>query len=191
MILSDKGREFLKDKSNEIAHMFWSDVTSRLREREELDQAIESPVEQLFFIEWVFMDFYRGLDDFPFYLDSQYKDKSTGKYRIDFVVDFIQEVLGWDKEWQEIITKRVEAPKLGIEIDGHIWHEKTKEQVQYHKERERFLVSNGWKLLRFTGSEVFKCPGFCVEEVLDSAWDLRKKYHKELKREFKERKKNG
>lgn len=73
--------------------------------------------------------------------------------------------------------------------DSHLWHEKTKEQAQYHKERERFLIANGWKLLRFTGSEVYKDPSKCIDEVLGIAFPIANKYHKELLKKFKERKK--
>ena len=190
MRLAKKVEGFLEEKSNDVASRFWSDVISRLEEWEELDRPIKSPVEQLFFIEWLYREFHYDSNDFPFFLEAQYQDESTGKFKLDFKVDFIQEVLGWGLKWDEVI-KETEGPKLGIEIDGHIWHEKTKKQVQYHKERERFLVANNWKLLRFTGSEVFKNPEKCFWETLEVAWPLRSKYHKELEKELKERKKNG
>lgn len=56
---------------------------------------------------------------------------------------------------------------VDIEIDGHDFHEKTKEQAAKDKKRERWLVSQNVHLLRFTGSEVFKNPGRCWSEVFN------------------------
>ncbi len=111
----------------------------------EIHLEIESPMEKLFFIEW----HYKKLDlDIKQELVPQFHDESTGKYFIDFVVFYMND-----------------NQKIGIEIDGD-WHEKSKEQVRKDKKRERFLVSNKWKIMRFSGSEVHKNPSTCVEEVL-------------------------
>ena len=187
MKLVERVQDFLSEKSKEIASEFYSNIITRIEEWEELDKTIESPVEQLFYIEWQFRKFYDR--DLLLELEPQYKDKSTGKYRLDFLFEFIQEAyllnsgIGWDD-----VVMQVDTPKLGIEIDGYIWHERTKEQVQYHKERERFLVSNGWKLLRFTGSEVYKNPGKCVDEILEIADPIREKYHNKLYSLYKKNK---
>ncbi len=54
--------------------------------------------------------------------------------------------------------------RLGIEIDGHNYH-KTKEQRQHDAQRDRFLSARGWTVLRFTGSEVFRNPNRCANEI--------------------------
>jgi len=111
----------------------------------EIHPEIESPMEKLFFIEW----HYRKLNiDIKQELVPQFYDESTGEYYIDFVIFYMDN-----------------GQKIGIEIDGE-WHEKSKEQVQKDKKRERFLVSRGWKIIRFAGSEIYKNPSACVEEVL-------------------------
>jgi len=169
MKLVDQVQEFLDKKCNILALGFYTNTITDLEEFEKKEgKSIKSPVEQLFFIEWAFRKFC-NLEYKDINLKPQYQDESTGKYRLDFMVDFIQDT-----------NIKIEHPKLGIEIDGYIWHEKTKNQVQYHKERERFLIKNGWKLLRFTGSEVFKNPEKCLQEVLDVIKKLRDKYHKNL-----------
>lgn len=61
-----------------------------------------------------------------------------GNYKVDFVV-YIDTVKN----------------KYIIECDGHEFHEKTKEQVAYDKKRERFLVNSGYKVLRYSGSEIY------------------------------------
>lgn len=55
--------------------------------------------------------------------------------------------------------------KIAIELDGHQWHASTKEQVARDKKRDRRLLLEGWHVLRFTGSEVYKNPDGCVAEV--------------------------
>ena len=45
---------------------------------------------------------------------------------------------------------------MAIECDGHDFHEKTKEQAQRDKEKDRILQANGWLIARFTGSEIYK-----------------------------------
>jgi very-short-patch-repair endonuclease len=55
--------------------------------------------------------------------------------------------------------------QVAIETDGHDFHERTKEQAQRDKSRDRDLQAAGWRVLRFTGSEVFSNAAQCAEEV--------------------------
>lgn len=80
----------------------------------------------------------------------------VGKYRIDFV-HTVRE------EGREI--------RVAVECDGHDFHEKTKEQAQRDKERDRFLQQEGYFVFRYTGSEVYKSPERCVMEVWRFAAD--------------------
>lgn len=54
--------------------------------------------------------------------------------------------------------------KIAIELDGHEFH-KTKEQRTHDAERERKIQSYGWRVIRFTGSEIHKDVSKCVNEV--------------------------
>lgn len=45
--------------------------------------------------------------------------------------------------------------KLAIELDGHDFHERTKEQARRDKARDRALTKRGWVVIRYTGSEVY------------------------------------
>lgn len=67
-----------------------------------------------------------------------YPQEKIGKYTVDF-----------------LITADFSDDKVIIECDGHDFHEKTKEQAQHDKERDRFLTSLGFKILRYTGSEIY------------------------------------
>ena len=58
------------------------------------------------------------------------------------------------------------AIKLGIEIDGHEFHQATKEQVEKDHRRTRALARCGWMVVRYAGSEVHRDAGRCA---LDAA----------------------
>lgn len=44
--------------------------------------------------------------------------------------------------------------RVAVELDGHDYHS-SKQQRAYDAKRDRFLQSEGWKVIRFTGSEVW------------------------------------
>lgn len=57
------------------------------------------------------------------------------------------------------------ATKIVVELDGHDFHERTPEQAQSDKSRDRALQALGWHVLRFTGREVLRDPERCLHEV--------------------------
>lgn len=57
------------------------------------------------------------------------------------------------------------ATKVIVELDGHDFHERTPEQAQKDKSRDRDLQRLGWHVLRFTGREVLRGPDECTREV--------------------------
>jgi very-short-patch-repair endonuclease len=72
-------------------------------------------------------------------LEAQYR---LGIYRLDFAVPLL---------------------KVAVELDGHAYH-KTQEQRTHDARKDRFLVTSGWRVLRFTGSEVaLDAKGCCLE----------------------------
>lgn len=54
-----------------------------------------------------------------------------------------------------------------IEIDGHEWHEKTKEQAKADKEKDRTYLKNNFIPVRFTGSEVYHNADNCIREIFE------------------------
>lgn len=56
--------------------------------------------------------------------------------------------------------------RVAIECDGHDFHERTKEQARHDRQRDRALVAEGWRVLRFTGSEIHRSPDGCAAEVI-------------------------
>ncbi len=55
--------------------------------------------------------------------------------------------------------------KIIVELDGHDFHERTPEQAQSDKSRDRELQSLGWMVLRYTGREVLRAPVECLHET--------------------------
>lgn len=56
-----------------------------------------------------------------------------------------------------------------IECDGHEFHEKSKEQAARDKRRDREILTAGFPVMRFTGSEIYRDPVGCAEQVKDAA----------------------
>lgn len=59
------------------------------------------------------------------------------------------------------------ASGLVVEIDGHEWHEKTKEQAKADRGKDRVYLKNGFIPVRFTGSEVYHDAKKCVDELFE------------------------
>ena len=115
---------------------------------------LESPLEAAFAAAW---DMYTisACGCAPFYLVPQVR---VDCYRIDFVVK-VMTMVGFPNPYG------TRFPKLAIELDGHEFHEKTREQVAYQNERARYLIGVGWKVLRYSGSEFYRDPFKCVSDA--------------------------
>lgn len=84
-----------------------------------------------------------------------------GPYRLDFAL--VAAALSHDCEAPE----KMPLLKIAIECDGHDFHERTKEQAERDRARDRFLQGEGLTVLRFTGSEIWRSPEGCRDEVVD------------------------
>lgn len=60
-----------------------------------------------------------------------------------------------------------------VELDGHDFHERTPEQAESDKSRDRELQVLGWHAFRFTGREVLRDPKECFHEVIRLLWAKR------------------
>jgi very-short-patch-repair endonuclease len=111
---------------------------------------ITSPIEQLFLIEWQYSDV-----ESRFNVDLELQaeiDTPAGKYRVDFLIT--------SKSTGEIGTALV------IELDGHDFHERTKEQVAYDNKRARALAQAGMTVVRFSGHEMVTKARDCIKDVI-------------------------
>jgi very-short-patch-repair endonuclease len=65
--------------------------------------------------------------------------------------------------------------QFAIELDGHDFHEKTKEQARRDKSRDRQLLGAGIHTLRYTGSEVVKDASECMTDAFATIDSLHKR----------------
>lgn len=133
---------------------------------------IKSPVEKLFYCAWSLTPLHQ------IGLTPQYRIKD---FYIDFKVSFIDYFVNSPIKYsyQELLKIEKLLPLYAIEIDGHDFHEKTKAQVQKDKQRERVIVSQGYKVLRFSGSEVFHNTSTCV---VDCFYAYQKDFHSAIRK---------
>lgn len=90
-----------------------------------------------------------------FFVRAQAK---IGGYRVDFLAHSLDHRRsGNERSWRRLV----------IECDGHQFHERTKEQAARDRSRDRWLTANGYDVFRFTGSELWRDPMACAEQVLD------------------------
>jgi very-short-patch-repair endonuclease len=62
--------------------------------------------------------------------------------------------------------------KLVVECDGHDFHERTKEQAEHDKKRDRKLTELGYTVLRFTGREIWRDPMACALQAIDIQYEI-------------------
>lgn len=62
--------------------------------------------------------------------------------------------------------QEVDIANVIVELDGHDFHERTKEQARRDRSRDRMLVQDGFTVFRFTGQEVYEDAEKCVWEVI-------------------------
>ncbi len=82
---------------------------------------------------------------------SIYPQYEVGLYRIDFKI---------------IYKKDTVEKSVFIECDSQEFHERTKEERQYEKERDRYFSKQGLTVLHFTGSEIVKKPFIVASEII-------------------------
>lgn len=130
---------------------------------------LESPIEQIFFAALYATIMYdnglhdfrriqvRGDDDTPLldgevcvHVSCQHKFKA---YRLDFVITVWSPIEG---TWRSLV----------VECDGHEFHERTKEQAERDRARDRAIQEYGSPVYRFTGSELYRDPMKCAAQVM-------------------------
>lgn len=82
-----------------------------------------------------------------------------GKYKIDFRFTYREQI-------DFSPTKNWFSKTVLVECDGHEFHE-TKAAAAKDKKRDRFLAAEGYSILRFTGSEIWKDPFKCAEDIIN------------------------
>lgn len=53
-----------------------------------------------------------------------------------------------------------------IECDGHDYHDRTPDQAQHDRQRDRWMQSRGFSVLRYTGREIAASARHCASDAL-------------------------
>lgn len=131
----------------------------------ELQRVCDSPIEVAFGIAFMLSAWeYRGrswlvlpeyaIGDLHFSDDTELlllPQRKVLSYRVDFIVSR---------------SPFVEGKGVAVECDGHNFHERTKEQAARDRQKDRDLQAAGYRVLRFTGSEIYRDAFKCADETL-------------------------
>jgi very-short-patch-repair endonuclease len=105
-----------------------------------------------------------GLPLYCCFIEELQKQKNivaNGKnYIVDFCIDFSRK----NKAGQYIYAK-FKNLKYVIELDGYDYHS-NKKQMNYDYEREQNLQILGYKIMRFTGSQIYNKPYECIDKLI-------------------------
>lgn len=165
MNLEDNVLNFLEISSSKYAEIKKQEFMQNIM-AEILEKNITSPIEKIFFISFhLFTSVADESVNAPDIVNDDFSVESgyglhiypqhhIGKYRVDFLLTYRPEITNQN-------TKSVV-----VELDGHEFHDKDKSQRAYEKARDRYLVSQGFSVLHYTGSEVVNNPIKVVSEAI-------------------------
>jgi very-short-patch-repair endonuclease len=130
-----------------------------------LMRGCESPIEELLVRA---VDIYTSLGGFGYRIGYEPLEKfscgfnvqfqhNIDKYRVDFLFS--------------IISVSGKTHRLVVECDGHDFHERTKEQAIRDRSKDRRIQELGYKIFRFTGSEIYNKSFECARQICRWAED--------------------
>lgn len=134
----------------------------------------ESPIEQLFLSALTALlkvNYLEG-EEFSVTRDIFFRrgisieqQKTIGKYRVDFCLSYTGNVIV-DYKQGSIFPNFREEKKIVVELDGHEFHERNQRERKYEKARDRYMQKLGYKVFRYTGSEIVKNPFSAAAECV-------------------------
>lgn len=128
----------------------------------------ESPIERAFLIGLMSMSHTVPCYDFG---DSYSRMHVTADYLPTIKVEVQAEVLQYRADFLlNVMSKGELVGRVVVECDGHDFHERTKEQAARDRSRDRAMVLAGYKVMRFTGSEIHRDLMKCVTDAHYAAW---------------------
>ena len=134
----------------------------------------ESPIEQLFLSALTALLKVNDLEgkELPVTRDIFFRrgisieqQKTIGKYRVDFCLSYTGNVIV-DCKQGSIFPNFREEKKIVVELDGHEFHERNQRERKYEKARDRYMQKLGYKVFRYTGSEIVKNPMVAALECM-------------------------
>lgn len=139
----------------------------------------ESPMERMFLLGLVLTGSCFTVDSFPYEKSASLTDADGNEYYLIAQAEQYDPDDAVDSDDPPfarvdfVLRAKDHSARLAIEVDGHEFHEKTKEQAARDKSRDRKLVRLGFHVLRFSGSEVFASPVGCWKEIENIVGALR------------------
>lgn len=79
----------------------------------------------------------------------------VGDYRVDFRVTAATDLWAFDEGRRPYVAD-VDERSTVVECDGHDWHDRSKDQARADRERDRALQALGFRVYRYTGSEIWE-----------------------------------
>lgn len=135
---------------------------------DELKSRPESPIERSFLIGLMSMSYTVPCYDFG---DTLSRLIAVADHMPRIQVEAQAPVLSYRADF--LLTVRFKGEVVGrvvVECDGHDFHERTKEQAANDRSRDRAMVLAGFKVMRFTGSELHRDLMKCVVDAHFAAW---------------------
>lgn len=177
LVKSQVGREAFNLAFRAIAREFTARSLYHLRD---LVAACESPIEETMLYALCVLC-HRNAASVQYILGDRVfgdLDQSRSSFRIqpqahieDFRVDFLITYVDLG-DYVEISRNNIPTTRtirqMVIECDGHEYHSRTKEQAMRDRQRDRVLQRNGYKVFRYTGSEIWSDVFKCAEEAIDT-----------------------
>lgn len=132
-----------------------------------IEENMESPIEHLLYCALRTVMFLNCIENAePVEIDGKFyiiglevsPQVKIQNYRCDFQVTFSTPI---KPDGSQRINKSVI-----VECDSQEFHERNEQERRYEKQRDRYLVSQGYKIFHYTGSEIVKNPLIVAAEII-------------------------
>lgn len=80
---------------------------------------------------------------------------------------------GFRIDWV-LADKNARQPYVFVECDGHDFHERTKEQAERDRAKDRAIQLAGIPILRFTGREIHRNVNDCLLQIVQMSYGVAK-----------------
>jgi very-short-patch-repair endonuclease len=137
-----------KDKMSKLEYIFFTSFHLCMR----------VPFEYVSFLRHTFLKYEYEYGNKNYILPMLRPQYKCGKFKIDFA----------------IIRKRI---KIAIELDGFAYHDRDKNQFNYERERQNYLVSKGYIVLRFTWNMIVNDFTQSAMKIANVINNVDKKYY--------------
>lgn len=155
IVIADCAQQFIDDHARTECIGNSSSIMTEIQEH-----GITSPPEQLWYAAANAVGIPRLATILPQY--------EIGQYRVDFMINpigfFVEHPFNIFPD-QLLFALSSSLQCLVVEIDGFEWHDKTPEQAERDKTRERFIQQQGFRLFRYAAREVLREPVKCAQEI--------------------------